>query len=76
MPGRYYITVLFLVYNSVDPGSEIERGNLSIQSLNPASGHILTNIGRAEKICPILSLVCVCIMGLGVVCGNGIDLFL
>ena len=35
---------------------EIERGNLSIQSLNPVSGHILTNIGRAEKLCPILSI--------------------
>ena len=28
---------------------EIERGNLSIQSLNPVSGHILTSLGRAEK---------------------------
>ena len=32
---------------------EIERRNLSIQSLNPVSGHILTRLGRAEKIvCP------------------------
>ena len=30
---------------------EIERGNLSIQSLNPVSGHILTSLGRAEKKC-------------------------
>ena len=35
---------------------EIERGNLSIQSLNPVSGHILTDIGRAGNICPILSI--------------------
>ena len=28
---------------------EIERRNLSIRSLNPASGHILTTLGRAEK---------------------------
>ena len=27
---------------------EIERGNLSIQSLKPVSGHILTYVGRAE----------------------------
>ena len=31
---------------------EIERGNLSVQSLNPVSGHILTNLGRAENCMP------------------------
>ena len=35
---------------------EIERGNLSIQFLNPLSGHILTCIWRANNICPILSI--------------------
>ena len=29
---------------------ETERRNLSIQSLNPASGHILTSLGEAEKV--------------------------
>ena len=31
---------------------EIEHGNLRVQSLNPVSGHILTDIGRAGNICP------------------------
>ena len=31
---------------------EIEPGNLSIQSLNPVSGHTLTSLGRAENCMP------------------------
>ena len=35
-------------YSILGISREIERGNLSIQSLKPVSGHILTYIGRAE----------------------------
>ena len=39
-------------WSGAEESREKEHGNLSIQSLNPVSGHILTSLGRAENCMP------------------------